>query len=277
MANQVLRILAFGAHPDDCDSKLGGLACKYARAGHQVKFVSVTNGDTGHHQMGGGPLAKRRYEEAQRAAQVAGIEYEVLDIHNGQLMPTLENRWLLVRITRAFRPDLIVTHRPNDYHPDHRYTSQLVQDSAYTVTVPNVVALTPPLLTNPIIAYMSDGFRKPYPFTPDVAVDIGDVIEQKLDMLDCHVSQFYEWLPYNQGIPDQVPQGVAERREWLRQQRAPAYAQVADRCRDLLVKWYGPERGAQIRYAEALEVSEYGAPLTENDIPVLFPFFGEAT
>jgi LmbE family N-acetylglucosaminyl deacetylase len=276
MTNNVIRVLAFGAHPDDCDSKLGGMAIKYARAGHRVKFVAVTNGDTGHHEMGGGPLARRRYEEAQRAAQVAGIEYEVLDIHNGQLLPTLENRWLLVHIIRAFEPDLVVTHRPNDYHPDHRYTSQLVQDAAYTVTVPNVAALTPHLPANPVIAYMIDGFQKPYPFTPDVAVDIGDVIEQKLDMLDCHVSQFYEWIPYNQGIPEQVPQDTVERREWLRQQRAPSYARVADHYRDLLAKWYGPERAAQIRYAEALEACEYGAPLTESNIPVLFPFFREA-
>jgi LmbE family N-acetylglucosaminyl deacetylase len=277
MAQRVLRVLAFGAHPDDCDSKLGGLAIKYARAGHRVKFVAVTNGDTGHHEMGGGPLARRRYEEAQRAAQVAGIEYEVLDIHNGQLLPTLENRWLLVRITREFGPDLVVTHRPNDYHPDHRYTSQLVQDAAYTVTIPNVAALTPHLAANPVIAYMSDRFQKPYPFSPDVAVGIDDVIEQKLDMLDCHVSQFYEWLPYNQGILDQVPEGPAERREWLRQQRAPSCTRVADDYRHLLVRWYGSERGTQIRYAEALEACEYGAPLTEENIPVLFPFFAEGT
>jgi LmbE family N-acetylglucosaminyl deacetylase len=276
MTNNVIRVLAFGAHPDDCDSKLGGLAIKYARAGHRVKFVAVTNGDTGHHEMGGGPLARRRCEEAQRAAQVAGIEYEVLDIHNGQLLPTLENRWLLVRIIRVFGPDLVVTHRPNDYHPDHRYTSQLVQDAAYTITIPNVVALTPHLPRNPVIAYTSDSFQKPYPFSPDVAVSIDDVIEQKLDMLDCHASQFYEWLPYSQGILDQLPQGAAERREWLRQQRTPSYARVADQCRDLLVKWYGPERGAQVQYAEALEACEYGAPLTENNIPVLFPFFGES-
>jgi LmbE family N-acetylglucosaminyl deacetylase len=276
MRDGVLRILAFGAHPDDCDSRIGGLAIKYARAGHRVKFVALTNGDTGHHEIGGGPLARRRYEEAQRAAQVAGIEYEVLDIHNGQLLPTLENRWLLVHITRAFEPDLVVTHRPNDYHPDHRYTSQLVQDAAYTVTIPNVAALTPHLHANPVIAYMSDSFQRPYPFSPDVAVDIDQVIEQKIDMLDCHESQFYEWLPYNQGILDQVPRDAAERREWLFQKRTPSHARVADQYRRLLVKWYGPDRGAQVRYAEALEVCEYGAPLAEEDIPVLFPFFGDA-
>jgi len=273
MPKDVLRILAFGAHPDDCDIKVGGMAIKYSRLGHKVKFVSVTNGDTGHHEMGGGPLARRRYEEAQRAAKVAGIEYEILDIHNGQLMPTLENRWLLVRIIREFQPDLVITHRPNDYHPDHRYTSQLVQDAAYTVTIPNVEALTPHLMYNPVIAYMSDNFQRPYPFSPDVAVGIDDVLEEKLDMLHCHESQMYEWLPYNQGIEDQVPESDEERREWLRKWRAPVFAEIADRYRNLLKELYGEERGARIQYAEALEICEYGAPLTKKDIPILFPFF----
>jgi LmbE family N-acetylglucosaminyl deacetylase len=273
MTTSMLRVLAFGAHPDDCDLKVGGMAIRYACLGHAVRFVSVTNGDSGHHEMGGGPLAKRRYAEAQRAAAIAGVEYQVLDIHNGQLVPSLENRWLLVRIIREFEPDLVITHRPNDYHPDHRYTSQLVQDAAYTVTVPNVVALTPHLMRNPVIAYMSDSFQKPAPFAPDVAVSIDEVWETKLDMLNCHESQFYEWLPYNQGILDQVPQDATARRTWLGEQRGASSARLADRCRDLLCKLYGAERGAAIRYAEAFEICEYGSPLTEERLPVLFPFF----
>ncbi|MCZ7573671.1 MAG: PIG-L family deacetylase [Ardenticatenaceae bacterium] len=270
-----LRILAFGAHPDDCDIKVGGLAIKYARKGHTVKFVSVTNGDTGHHLMGGGPLARRQYEEAQRAAAVAGIEYEVLDIHNGQLMPTLENRWWLVRIIRNFRPDLVLTHRPNDYHPDHRYTAQLVHDAAYTVTIPNVEALTPHLRYNPVIAYMSDTFRKPYPFTPDVVVGIDEVLEEKLDMLDCFESQMYEWFPYNLEIEGPVLDTPEQRRAWLRELWTPTFAEVADRYRDRLKKLYSEEQGAQIRYAEALEACEYGTLLTEEKIRILFPFFDD--
>ncbi|MCJ7737044.1 MAG: PIG-L family deacetylase [Anaerolineae bacterium] len=273
MSNDILRILAIGAHPDDCDGRLGGMATMYAQLGHKVKFVSVTNGDAGHHIIGGAPLAKRRYQEAQEAAGVAGIDYQILDIHDGQLMPTLENRWLLVRIIREFQPDLIVTLRPNDYHPDHRYTSTLVQDAAYTVTVPNVEGLTPHLRHNPVIAYMADRFQRPYPFSPDVAVGIDDVLGKKLDMLHCHESQMYEWLPYNKGIEDQVPPGDKERREWLKEWRAPAFKETADQYRDLLMQLYGEKRGKEIRYAEALEVCEYGAPLDETNLQTLFPFF----
>ncbi len=270
MSGQPLRIMAIGAHPDDCDVKVGGAAILWSRAGHFVKFVSATNGDTGHHRMGGGPLARRRRDEAAAAAAVAGIEYEVLDIHNGQLEPTLANRWKIVRIIREFAPDLVITHRPNDYHPDHRYTSQIVQDSAYTVTIPNVMALTPHLEKNPVFAYMSDDFSKPCRFEPDVAVAIDSVLDDKIRMLDCHKSQFYEWLPYNAGISD-VPADPSERMKWLADWRAPRFAKVANDCRELLRQLYGGSPGAKARHAEAFEICEYGTQPEADDLARLFP------
>lgn len=268
----MLRIMAIGAHPDDCDVLAGGLAILYARAGHQVDFVSVTNGDAGHQEIGGAPLARRRRAEANAAARVAGIRYTVLDIHDGELEPTLANRKLIIRLIREMQPDLILTHRPNDYHPDHRYTSQLVQDAAYTVTVPGSVALTPHLAENPPILFMSDHFQRPYPFTPDVAVAIDDVIEQKMAMVFEHTSQVFEWLPYNQGILHQVPDGEAARRAWLHEQYATPNQVLADRYRDVLGHLYGVEVAVGIRYAEAFETSEHGAPLTAESRSRLFPF-----
>jgi N-acetylglucosamine malate deacetylase 1 len=274
MPEDTLRILAFGAHPDDCDIKAGGLALLYAERGHCVRFVSTTNGATGHHEIGGIELARRRYEETQAVARLAGIEYHVLDNHTGELEPTVTNRKQIIRIMREFRPDLILTHRPNDYHPDHRYTSQLVQDASYIVTVPNMVPLTPHLQQMPVIAYFSDGFQKPLPFTPDVAVGIDAVLERKIAMLDCHVSQMYEWLPYNGGYLADVPAGAAARRDWLARRRTPDFADTADRCRELLAALYGPERAPSIHHAEAFESSEYGARLTPERRARLFPFFG---
>jgi LmbE family N-acetylglucosaminyl deacetylase len=260
MNHEQNRLLVFGAHPDDCDIKAGGLAALYAQKGHRVKFVSVTNGDAGHHQMGGEPLAKRRNAEAQAAAKVLGIEYELLDNHDGHLEPTLENRFKVIQQIRQFRPDLVMTHRPNDYHPDHRYTSVLVQDAAYMVTVPNVCGLALALDYNPTILYLSDGFTKPYPFQADVVVGIDEVIEQKIDMLHCHQSQFYEWLPYNAGILDQVPKEDAEQRSWMAERRLQGFQKVADQYRKVLISTYGEEKGSQIHYAEAFEACEYGAP-----------------
>ncbi|MDE0636311.1 MAG: PIG-L family deacetylase [Candidatus Poribacteria bacterium] len=273
MDTKQIRVLVFGAHPDDCDIKAGGVAALYAQKGHRVKFVSVTNGDAGHHEMGGGPLAQRRNAEAQAAANIIGIEYELFDNHDGELMPTLENRYQIIRTIREFRPDLIMTHRPNDYHPDHRYTSILVQDAAYMVTVPNISALTPHLQKNPVIVYLSDGFMKPYPFTPDVVVGIDAVVEQKIDMLHCHESQFYEWLPYNNGTLNAVPNSSEDRREWLAGRLRNRFNSIAEKYRDLLVELYGKKVGANIQYAEAFESCEYGSSLAAENLPILFPFF----
>jgi len=272
MPGRTLRVLVFGAHPDDCDFKVGGMAVLYARLGHKVKFVSVTNGDAGHFAIGGAPLARRRQKEARAAARIAGVAYEVFDIHDGGLEPTLENRMKIARAIREFAPDLVISHRPNDYHPDHRYTAQLVQDASYTVTVPNTAALTPHLDRNPVVAYMCDDFKKPYPFKADVAVSIDAVISTKMRMLHCHESQMYEWLPYNQGVRS-VPAGRDERLKWLTKREAPRNAEVADRFRALLKKLYGPSKGARVKYAEALEISEYGSPVAKADFHTLFPFF----
>src|SRR5438309_8313227 len=215
MPQEPLRLLILGAHPDDADYAAGGTAALYRAAGHTVQMVSLTNGDAGHHVMPGPELARRRRAEAAATGAVIGAAYETLDNHDGQLMPTLENRLQVIRLIRTFRPDLVLTHRPNDYHPDHRYTSQLVQDAAYMVTVPAVAADTPHLAANPVIAYLPDDFQRPYPFTPTMALDVGKVVERIVDMLHCHVSQFYEWLPYNNGVSGEVPRTEPARKEWL--------------------------------------------------------------
>lgn len=273
MNSEAIRVMVIGAHPDDCDIKAGGVAALYKQNGHQVKFVSVTNGDAGHHQMGGGALAQRRNAEAQAAAAVIGIEYQLLDNHDGELVPSLENRFQIIRLIREYVPDIIMTHRPNDYHPDHRYTSILVQDAAYMVTVPNICALTPHMQRNPVIMYLSDGFKKPIAFCPDIAINIDSVIEQKIDMLHSHTSQFYEWLPYNSGTLDSVPESEEARREWLSGRMCNRFKGIAEEHRSLLTHFYGVGVGLNTNFAEVFEVCEYGSRLTEEDIPILFPFF----
>ena len=264
-----LRVIAFGAHPDDCDSKAGGLAAKYAAAGHLVKFVSVTNGDAGHYAEGGGVLAKRRRAEAEEAGRRIGIVYEVLDNHDGELMPTLEVRRQIIREIRAWKADIVLAPRPNDYHPDHRYTGVLVQDASYMVTVPNIVTDVPALKRNPVFLYFSDRFTRPQSFRPDVVVSIDDVIDKKISMLDAHVSQMYEWLPWHEGILDQVPKDPAARKTWLAEQRP---SRVRPEWKQALEKWYGAE-AASVKHAEAFEVTEYGRQPGDAELRKLFPFF----
>lgn len=264
-----LRVIAFGAHPDDCDAKAGGLAAKYAAAGHRVKFVSVTNGDAGHHEQGGGMLAQRRRAEAREAGRRIGIEYDVLDNHDGELRPTLEVRRQIIRKIREWQADMVLGPRPNDYHPDHRYTGVLVQDAAYMVTVPNLVTDTPALRRNPVFLYYSDHFTRPQPFRPDIVVAIDDVIEKKNDMLDAHVSQMYEWLPWHAGRLAEVPKDPAARKQWLSAQRP---SRVLPEWKSALEKWYGA-KAAAVEHAEAFEIAEYGRRPDEAEIRKLFPFF----
>jgi len=269
-----LHILIIGAHPDDAEESCG-TAALYINAGHKVKLVSVTNGDAGHQTLGGGELMRRRQEEARKSGEILGVEYQLLDNHDGELMPTLENRRMIIRLIREFHADIVITHRLNDYHPDHRNTSQLVLDAAYMVTVPNVCPETPILKTNPVFLFTSDNFSKPTLFNPDVVVGIDETIEKKIDMYDCHVSQVYEWLPWNNGIIDQVPKGKAERREWMAKYRRAEAEQIANKYRDKLIALYGSEKGTKIKYAEAFEDSEYGTRLNKDKIQVLFPFFAK--
>lgn len=266
-----LRVMMIGAHPDDCEIGSGGLATKYRQRGDVVKYVSVTNGNAGHHEMGGGPLARRRLEETRRVAEIADIEYEVLDIPDGQLETNLPTREQIIRLIREFQPDLLFTHRINDYHPDHRHTGILVQDASYLIRVPNICPQTPHLMRSPVILYMQDNFKKPNPFTPDIVVAIDDVLDAKVRMLHCHTSQMYEWLPYVGGYS--APEGDdAARFDWLSTRFARRGA-VADTgpIREALLHRYGAEQGRTIRTAEAFEISEYGAELNREEIDRYFP------
>jgi LmbE family N-acetylglucosaminyl deacetylase len=270
-ADAPLRIIVFGAHPDDCDLDAGGSAILWAQKGHAVKFVSLTNGDAGHQSEGGGALAKRRRLEAQEAGRRFAIaEYEVLDNHDGELEPTLEVRREVIRRIRSWNADLVIAPRPNDYHPDHRNTGLVVQDTAYMVVVPNVAPDTPPLRRNPVYMYSQDHFQRPNPFRPDVAVAIDSVIDQKIQAIDAHVSQFYEWLPWVDGALDTVPKEPAARLAWLQQWRS--FRPLNDDVKAALRKWYGPKADA-VKNAEAFEICEYGRRPTEADLRRLFPFF----
>ena len=274
MADRPLRLLVIGAHPDDADYFAGGLAALYRRAGHMVHLVSLTNGDAGHHRERGPELARRRRAEAAAAGAVIGAAYETFEQPDGELTASLENRWKVIRLIRSFRPDLVLTHRPNDYHPDHRATGTLVQDAAYMVTVPAIVPDAPHLPANPVIAYLPDSFQRPYPFQPSVLVDVGPVLEQIVDMLHSHKSQFYEWLPYNAGYAEQVPAGEEERRQWLGEQVRQRLGAMAARFAPLLGRAYGSP-GGKAEYVEAFEACEYGAPLDEAAERRLFGFLGQ--
>jgi len=269
-----LRIICFGAHPDDAEIKAGGVASLWSAKGHAVKLVSVTNGDIGHFREAGGPLARRRIAEVERAARLFGSAVEVLDNHDGELLPTLENRKTITRLIREWKADIVMGPRPNDYHPDHRYTGVLVQDAAYMVAVPNFLPEVPALRSNPVFLYYSDRFEKPNPFAADIIVGIDAVMEKKLDALLGMESQFYEGGAL--GSAELVPPDAAgqqTRRDAVRKGFAGRDSMTANRFRKQLAEWYGPSRAESIRHAEAFEICEYGRKPDRAEIRRLFPFF----
>ena len=273
-----LRIIVFGAHPDDAEYKAGGTAAMWAKLGHHVKLVSVTNGDIGHWQLAGGPLAQRRAAESKAAANVLGVTSQVLDIHDGELIPTLEYRKLITKTIREWRADIVIAHRPWDYHPDHRYVGVLVQDASFMVTVPFYCPDIPHLTKNPVFLYSSDGFRKPYPFNADVAVAIDDVFDKKLEAVHELQSQHYEGgasgsVEHVRSVPPESD--VAGRKAWLKAKWSDRQSAEADRNRELLIKLYGEERGKAVKYAEVFELCEYGSRPDPEELKKLFPFFGK--
>lgn len=269
-----LRIIAFGAHPDDCELQMGGVGALWAARGHAVKLVSVTNGDIGHWRDAGGPLAARRRAEVEQASRTLGTTVEVLDNHDGELEPTLENRRKIIRLIRQWNADLVLSPRPNDYHPDHRYTGILVQDAAFMVTVPFICPDVPPLQQNPVFMHYTDRFQRPNPSAPDIAISIDAVMDRKLDALALMESQFLEGgaignaslLPKN---AEDKPRRVAE----VRTLHANRNIAVADRYRNLLVDWYGADAGGKVKHAEAFEICEYGRRPDKAELKKLFPFF----
>jgi LmbE family N-acetylglucosaminyl deacetylase len=265
------RLLMLVAHPDDAEFLAGGLAVMHARRGSLVKFISLTNGDAGHHLEAGERLAQRRRKEAQSAAAVIGATAEVWPHHDGCLQPTLELRWQVIREIRAFKPDLVLTHRTNDYHPDHRAVGSVVQDACYLVTVPALVPDAPALAHDPVVAFLPDRFTKPVPLAGDVVVDVGNYLDTIVDMLACHRSQMFEWLPFNQRLSHQLPEDEPSRRRWLRDWYLERLRPQADRYRKELIARYGEARGSAIEFAEVFEISEYGAPLDNALGDTLFP------
>lgn len=269
-----LRIIAFGAHPDDCELQVGGTGALWAAQGHHVKLVSVTNGDIGHWVEAGGPLAMRRKKEVEEASRILGTNVEVLDNHDGELLPTLENRRALIRLIRQWKADLVLSPRPNDYHPDHRYTGILVQDAAYMVTVPFICPETPPLKDNPIFMYYTDRFMKPNPSAPDIAINIDSVIDKKLDALGVMESQFLEGgANGHDGLMPKTPEQRVKRVKEVRDGHGARNIGVANRFRSLLTEWYGADKGGKVKYAEAFEICEYGRRPDKNELKKLFPFF----
>lgn len=266
------RYLFIGAHPDDPDIRFGATAVKLVRAGHIVKFVSLCRGDCGHFAMTPDALAERRWHEAQEAKKRSGIcEYEILSNHDCELEPSLAVRRQLIGIIRRFDPDVILSHRLCDYHPDHRAAAQLVMDCAYVSQVPMFCPEFQIQKQPPIFAFVYDDFTDPRPVRPDAAVPFDDVAEDKCRLLDCHVSQVYEWLPWDTGMKDFDASRMTwdEKFRYLHERWGKRFIRAADLARETLIEMYG-ETGRNARHAEVFEYSPYGRKITVEEFRDFF-------
>jgi LmbE family N-acetylglucosaminyl deacetylase len=271
--NRPLRIVAMGAHPDDAELKFGGTAALFAAQGAKVKLVALTNGDVGHFAQAGGPLAQRRKAEVEACHKTLGVDTEVLDIHDGELMPDLETRRKVANVIRDYQADIVLSHRPWDYHPDHRAVGTLANDAAVLVVAPFFSPFTPPTRKNPIFLYYSDAFTKPYPFDPILAVGFDEMAQKKWDCITALPSQFGDADSWQARYRANVPADEAGRKAYLLDMVKQRSADVANQYRDLLVKLYGPEKGRAIKYAEAFELNQYGTQATADELKAMFPSF----
>ncbi|HTF30204.1 MAG TPA: PIG-L family deacetylase, partial [Flavitalea sp.] len=272
-----LRIIAFGAHPDDVEQKTGGMGAIWAAKGYKVKFVAMTNGDIGHFESSGGALANRRLKEVQECAKIFGIETEVLDIHDGELEPTLENRKTVARLIRDWQADIVLFHRPYDYHPDHRYVGVLVQDASVIVAAPFFTPNTPPTKKNPIFMYYSDNFMRPYAFDPTIVVSIDEVADKKWNCITAMPSQFGDEHSWQASTYPNVPKDEQGRKDYLLKSVQLRNEAVASKYRDRLIAFYGQDKGSKIKYAEAFELCQYGRQPSMDELKKIFLLNGHTT
>jgi LmbE family N-acetylglucosaminyl deacetylase len=257
-----LRALFLGAHPDDCEAGGGGLALMLARAGHEVKFLSLTDGSSGAYKDWGEKAKKLRYEDAARVSKFLGCEYEIFDIQDGKLQPDIPTREKLIRAIRRFNPDLLFSHRMGDYHPDHHYTNALTVDAAYLLKVPAICPDVPPMRSMPVILYYQDRFTRPYPLDPAIVIDISGVWDDKFKMLLLHEDQFFDWLPWaDENIDEPAKLGREKLISLARKMMEPLCVKSAQNYQAMLESEYGKRN---FTHAEAFELAEHGSQLSQE-------------
>ena len=186
-----MNIFAVGAHPDDLEILCGGTLAKYANQGHSVTMAVLTNGNMGHPDIAPAEMATIRKQEFENAAKIIGAQTIWMDVDDEMSVIDLPSRLAMVDVVRQARPDVILTHSPNDYHVDHLNTSRLVLEAAPLACVHNIKRALPQLDKQPLIYYFDT--LGAVGFMPTEYVDISDTIETKIAMYQCHKSQD-QWM-----------------------------------------------------------------------------------
>lgn len=261
-SQQTLRIMMIFAHPDEGEVYTGGTAALYTQLGHKVKFMSLTNGDAGHWEEKPEVLAKRRSQEAMNAKKILNLdEYEVLDYHDQGLKNTKESQSKVIRSIEAYKPDVVFTYYPaQGGHIDNMTAGYIVRDAAKDLKMEKL----------PVFFYVRDYHTSTFSYIPHIAFSIEKVWETKLAACGAHQTQVAEAIPHSMGILDEVRKDP-EKQKQLINDNTYAFSKVFPSYVYALEKWCGREAAAQVKYAEAFEIAEFGRQVNEEELVKLLP------
>jgi len=186
-----MRILAIGAHPDDVEILCAGTLAKFHKNGDEIFICHVCDGNKGSKIYSSEELAKIRRNEAINSAKLINATSIWAGISDGEVTLDLSSRIKIIDVIRQSKPDLVITHSPNDYHSDHINTSRLVFEAVYLADLVLWKTNYPSTEKLPYLYYMDTlaGVN----FVPDEYVDITDTIDIKIDMMMQMKSQL-GWL-----------------------------------------------------------------------------------
>lgn len=263
-----LRVMVIFAHPDEGEIYTGGITALFTKMGHQVKFMSLTNGDAGHYSMKPADLAKMRYQEAMESKKILSLgDYEVLDYHDQFLKNNKETQDKVIKSIQAWNPDIVFTYyAAKGGHIDNMTAGYIVRDAAPRLQMTKM----------PVFVYMRDFFTINFSYVPDFAIGIDSVWQTKLAACSAMRSQVMDAIPHSMGILEEVRADPAKQKELIYQNTYP-YSSVTNVNMPALEKWYGHEGASKIRFAEAFEIAEFGHQPTETEMQTLFPMLPKST
>ena len=261
-SQEKLKVMVIFAHPDEGEIYAGGISALYTRLGHEVKFMSLTNGDAGHYAMKPEELAERRYKEAMHAKEILSLsEYEVLDYHDGILENTEELRDKVARTIEDWEADIVFTFYPaRGGHNDNMTAGWIVREASSLLDEVDM----------PVFIYMRDFHTASFSYIPDFAINIDEVWETKLAACRAHESQVIEYNPEMEGVLDEVLASKKVQADFLYHNTIP-FSIVRPDIRLALEKWYGKDLAKEVSYVEEFEIAEYGRQMTDEDVFELFP------
>lgn len=263
-----LKVLVVEAHPDEAEMYAGGTVRRLADRGAAVKFMSLTNGDAGHHRMERGPLKRRRAREAYTAARLLGVlDYEILDNHDGELVPDLALRQEVISAICRWQADVVITfHDECDGHLDNRAAARTVREAVGFSGNANIVGDIPALERPPICLKMTD-YGATAVHKHDVVVDNDDSIEAKLKACVAHATQFLEYAPFERGFSEEAEAA----KDWPAQRALvlkhwPEFMYALEEMRPGLCARYGEAKGKAVKFAESFDLAPYGRKITVDKV-----------